>query len=130
MSIHKDRHHAIQGEIMEQINTIRSSVTDNTVAVAHQQLPIKNAETKQTPDRNAQYINSVDKAVKTVSDSLSALRSVEPQFSVDDELGELVVKIIDSDTKALIRQMPSEEMLKLSKKMTEITNLLCGETVR
>ncbi len=95
-------------------------------AVAHQYSAQTGAETKQTPDPAANNRDSVSKAVKIVNETLGTLRRDESHFSVDDELGKLVVRIINTDTKELIRQIPSEEVLNLSKKMVEITKLLYG----
>ncbi|MDR0453180.1 MAG: flagellar protein FlaG [Deferribacteraceae bacterium] len=56
--------------------------------------------------------------------ALTVLRREERQFMVDEDLERLVVKIIDADTKELIRQIPTEDALKLSKKMQEMIGLL------
>lgn len=40
-------------------------------------------------------------------------------FSVDDVTGRVVVKVIDSESKELIRQIPSEEMLAISRHLAE-----------
>lgn len=40
-------------------------------------------------------------------------------FSVDDDTGTTVVKVIESDTEEVIRQIPSEEVLTLSKYIEE-----------
>jgi len=40
-------------------------------------------------------------------------------FSVDDKTGRFVVKVIDSQTKELIRQIPSEEMLAISRHIAD-----------
>lgn len=45
-------------------------------------------------------------------------------FSVDETLGEIVVKVVDRETQETIRQIPSEEMLSLSRNIEEITSLL------
>ena len=45
-------------------------------------------------------------------------------FSVDDSLGEIVVKVIDRSTKEVIRSIPSEEMLNLSRNIEEVNSLL------
>jgi flagellar protein FlaG len=34
------------------------------------------------------------------------------QFSVDDESGDTVIKVVDSETEELVRQIPSEEILR------------------
>lgn len=40
-------------------------------------------------------------------------------FSVDDTTGRYVVRVIDSESKELIRQIPSEEMLAISRHIAE-----------
>ncbi len=40
-------------------------------------------------------------------------------FSVDDKTGRFVVKVIDSQTKELIRQIPSEEVLAISRHIAD-----------
>ncbi len=41
-------------------------------------------------------------------------------FSIDEELGKTIVRVIDENTGDVIRQIPSEDMLKLSKNLAEI----------
>ena len=41
-------------------------------------------------------------------------------------LGKLVVKIINSDTKELVRQIPTEEALALSKRMQDVLKVMYG----
>ena len=50
--------------------------------------------------------------------------SASVEFVVDDQSREVVVRIVDSETKQLIRQMPSEEMLALSHALDRVTGLL------
>jgi len=48
-------------------------------------------------------------------------------FSVDDATGYNVVKVIDPDTNELIRQLPSEELLKIARSMKEMGNVLVSQ---
>ncbi len=41
------------------------------------------------------------------------------QFSVDDESGDVIVKVIDAETDEIIRQIPPEEVVRLAKRMDE-----------
>lgn len=45
-------------------------------------------------------------------------------FKVDDNSGQPIVTVLDKDTGDVIRQMPSEEALKLAEKLSEVTGLL------
>ena len=46
------------------------------------------------------------------------------QFSVDKELGRVVVKIMDSETKEIIKQIPSEDVLTLTKALSKVAGLI------
>lgn len=41
------------------------------------------------------------------------------QFNVDSDSGRIVIKVIDSDTDEVIRQIPGEEALELARKLAE-----------
>lgn len=46
------------------------------------------------------------------------------EFSVDQQTGKTVVRIIDTSTNQLIRQFPSEEMLAISRSLDKLQGLL------
>ena len=49
------------------------------------------------------------------------------QFEVDGESNKVVVRIVDSDTKELIRQIPSEEMLAISESLDKLIGFLIAQ---
>lgn len=51
------------------------------------------------------------------------------QFSVDKESGETIVKVVDTMTKEVIRQIPSEELLAISNRLRAATGILLTEQV-
>lgn len=75
-----------------------------------------------------------DKAEKpedgNVDGALSKLKSKFQEdhrnldFSIDDSTGEVVVKVLDGESGKLIRQMPSEEVLKLAKQLDDMRSLM------
>lgn len=46
------------------------------------------------------------------------------QFSVDDDTGKTIVKVIDTSTKEVIKQIPSEEMITIAKALDKLKGLL------
>lgn len=46
------------------------------------------------------------------------------QFSVDEDSGDTVVKVIDSDTDEVVRQIPSESILKIRNAVAEYRGIL------
>ena len=45
-------------------------------------------------------------------------------FKVDEELGEPIISVTDLETNEVIRQIPSEELVVLRKKMDDVTGIL------
>ena len=50
-------------------------------------------------------------------------------FSVDQDSGDTVVRIMDSDTKEVIRQIPSEELLAIAHRLKSSRGVLLTEQV-
>lgn len=73
---------------------------------------------KQTPSRD-----QVDQAMQEMKKALTPVAR-NLQFSVDDETGRTVVKIVDSTTQEVIRQMPSEELLAITRALDKFSGLL------
>lgn len=68
---------------------------------------------------HADVIDAVRKAnefVRPLSDSI--------EFTLDQDSGRLIVKMVDLETQQVIRQFPSEEMLALIKAMDKLQGLL------
>jgi flagellar protein FlaG len=65
--------------------------------------------------------------VKETVDEMNAfLQSMQRNlsFSVDEESGEKLISVKDSETEEVIRQIPSEELLVLRKKMDDVVGIL------
>lgn len=63
----------------------------------------------------------LDAAVQDVRDFIENFASLD--FSVDDDTGRTIVKVVDSETKEVIRQIPSQEMLEISKALDGLKGL-------
>ena len=55
--------------------------------------------------------------------------SISVQFKIDPDYKELIVKVVDQDTGKLIRQIPTEEVVKMSKAMDNLKGLLFAQSV-
>jgi flagellar protein FlaG len=60
----------------------------------------------------------LDQAVIKLNDFVQNLQR-DLQFSVDEKSGEMVVKVIDTTSQKVIRQIPSEDALKLARSLME-----------
>lgn len=62
-------------------------------------------------------LNQVKEAMDSIAQSLGSLsRSSDLEFSIDDELGSVVVKVVDPETREVIKQFPSEEAIGLARR--------------
>lgn len=58
----------------------------------------------------------IEQFIQTVAQNL--------QFRIDDDSGQIVVRLIDNETQKVIRQIPSEEMLEIAKTLDKLKGLL------
>lgn len=68
-------------------------------------------------------LGEVTEAVGTINKTMKAL-SNSLEFSIDADSKRAVVKVIDPDTKEVIRQMPSAEALEIAKALDRLQGLL------
>jgi flagellar protein FlaG len=65
-----------------------------------------------TPEEGlAQALKSIEKQVQALHREL--------QFSIDDTSGRTVIKVVDAETKQIIRQIPPEEVLDFARRLDD-----------
>lgn len=74
----------------------------------------------------APSLDQVKKAVEDINKSLQSL-SQGLEFSIDTDTKQTVVKVIDHQTKEVIRQMPSVEALQIAKSLDQVLGKLLSE---
>ncbi len=78
-------------------------------------------------DGQAKRADTSPKDVKNaVADIQSFVQNVNRylSFNVDDSSGDIVVKVMDADSGQLIRQIPSEEVLRLAERLDDVRSLM------
>ncbi|MGE8392561.1 flagellar protein FlaG [Pseudomonas sp. BIGb0427] len=78
---------------------------------------------KEATDKGLSEAEKVKSAVKDIEKFLASSRR-NLEFSTDEESGRIVVKVIASETGELIRQLPSEEALKIAHSLSDVNSLL------
>lgn len=68
------------------------------------------------PERVREAVSSIQEYVQTVRRDIN--------FSLDDSSGRMVVKVTDTSSGEVIRQIPSEEALKLAESLSAARSLL------
>jgi len=74
--------------------------------------PIKGEEQESTAD----LVEKLRAQMQEIQRDLS--------FSVDDSTGDVVVRVIDGESGKIVRQIPSEEILRLTERLDEMRSLL------
>jgi flagellar protein FlaG len=104
----------------------KKAYSGNPTEAVLSNFPNSAAEVAETLSQNiADTKNSVEKVLKTSDVVLG--RTL--QFSVNQELGRIVVKVIDPNTQRVIREIPSEDMQKLQAYLKNASGLLFDENV-
>ena len=113
------------------VDSSRSSNTAGKVAAQRQTIAVEvtEVETQEVDVELSQ--EALEKVVSQLNAYIqNTQRDVD--FSVDDATGRVVVKVIDSESEEVIRQIPSEEMLAISRHLVEsleIGRASCRERV-
>jgi len=81
-----------------------SAIVGNSVPESVQNRGVKEAELDQAIARINNYVQQIQRDL---------------QFSVDDESGKTVIKVIDSESKEVIRQIPEEVLLQVARSIEE-----------
>lgn len=92
-----------------------------TQTVVRQNLPPQGKEVPSQAVSTPEKKDEITKAVDQLSSHVQTLNR-DLQFSVEEELGlgRTVVKVLDSETKEVIRQIPAEEVIKVAKQLQEM----------
>lgn len=68
-----------------------------------------------------------EQAVRELNASLQ-MRSVGLQFEIDKDIDKVIVKVVDRDSGELIRQIPSEEAVRIAKVLGRVPGLLMDQS--
>ena len=87
-----------------------------------------------TPPASAATSGAVPEAASTVREAVAAINRAAKslnnsiQLSLDERSERPVVRVVDSETGQLIRQIPTEEVLELRRALDRIAGLLINRT--
>jgi flagellar protein FlaG len=90
------------------------------------QQQVQQAQTALAGDPSARNPGEAEKlqtAVEKIQEFIRETAS-DIEFSIDEDSGRTVVKVIDRETEDIIRQIPSQEMLDLAKALDKLQGLL------
>ena len=80
---------------------------------------VKSSASVPSVDQVKQAVEDINKSMKSLSQGL--------EFSIDTDSKRTVVKVIDPQTREVIRQMPSEQALDIAKALDQVLGKLIKE---
>ena len=86
-----------------------------------QELPVSGKSMPQDGDNLSR--ETLIAAVDNLNNYVQTIRR-ELQFSVDENSGRTVIKVLDAETKEVIRQIPAEEVISLSRTLGKKDSLI------
>lgn len=103
--------------------SVDSSVksVDDATRQAETQLESAGASTVVAEAKDTKNSDDLKQAVSKLNDYVQNMQR-DLHFSLDKESGTMVVKVIDSKSEKVIRQIPTEETLRLARNLTALEN--------
>ena len=129
---------------LERISSVGTSYGVNSTIRPVESTDTQNNETNQVESRLQDAVNFDAVAVlseseeekreftdETIGQDLSDIRkkmaNTECKFGIDDTTNRITIKIVDKDTKKVIKEVPPEKTLKMIAKVWEMAGILVDE---
>lgn len=96
--------------------TAASSQAIQTRSILVERVEEPSAQKETDPDELQKAVEKIQKFVN--------LAACDMEFSIDEKSGRTVVKVVDRETKDVIRQIPSQEALDLAQALDKLQGLL------
>ena len=117
-------HVAMDGQSLYNIN---KNTAGNTVQqAAAQSITPTGAQVAQNIEQNIAELKADSQALQKMTEMVGGNKL---QFSVNKELGSVVVSIVDSTTNQVIKQIPSEDMQKLKLRLRKAIGSMFDEVI-
>ena len=117
-------HVAMDGQSLYNINKNSASNTVQQIAAAS--ITPTGAQVAQNIEQNMAELKADSQALQRMSEMVGGNKL---QFSVNKELGSVVVSIVDSETNQVIKQIPSEDMVKLKLRIRKAIGSMFDEVI-
>ena len=117
-------HVAMDGQSLYNIN--KNSASNTVQQVAATSITPTGAQVAQNIEQNIAELKADSQALQKMTEMVGGSKL---QFTVNKELGSVVVSIVDSATNQVIRQIPSEDMQKLKLRIRKAIGSMFDEVI-
>ena len=118
-------HVAMDGQSLYNLNT-RNATSNSIKKDADQSITPTGAQVAQNIEENIAEIKADSQALQRMSEMVGGNKLL---FSVNKELGSVVVSIVDSSTNQVIKQIPSEDIQKLKLRLRKAIGSVFYEVI-
>lgn len=120
-------HVAMDGQTLYNSVSVKSpNVQQAQAAIVHQSITPTGAQVAQTLE---QVLAETKASVQELQKMSEMVAGNKLQFSINKELGSVVVSIVDSSTNQVVKQIPSEDMQKLKLRLRKAIGNIFDEVV-
>ena len=117
-------HVAMDGQSL--YNTNKNSASNSVQQVAAASITPTGAQVAQNIEQNIAELKADSQALQRMTEMVGGNKL---QFTVNKELGSVVVSIVDSTTNQVIKQIPSEDMQKLKLRIRKAIGSMFDEVI-
>ena len=120
------------------MNTINSNIGNTLAMEGHSNYNLAKQTDKESPVYNdaAKVVENIAETNANIKEDVQQLQRLSDmvmgrklQFNVNNELGSVVIKIVDPNTNQVIKEIPSADMQKLKVRIRKAIGLLFDEMV-
>jgi flagellar protein FlaG len=101
-----------------------TTASATTTSRASDTAPAPAGNTAATAQSSAINRDTLQGAVDRVQKAVETLSSAGIQFTIDQDFNRMVVQVVDTSTKEVIRQIPPKEMLEIAQALDKLQGLL------
>jgi flagellar protein FlaG len=117
-------HVAMDGQSLYNIN--KNSASNAAQQLAATSITPTGAQVAQNIEQNIAEVKADSQALQKMTEMVGGNKLL---FSVNKELGSVVVSIVDSETNQVIKQIPSEDMQKLKLRIRKAIGSMFDEVI-
>lgn len=97
-----------------------SIAAKNAAAPVQTAVAVEQPKAALSPAHVTQALQSINKAMQNLSQNI--------EFTQDEDSHRTIIKVVDSETKEVIRQIPTKEALEIAKALDQVKGLLIKQT--
>ncbi|GLS89418.1 hypothetical protein GCM10007916_04850 [Psychromonas marina] len=110
------------GSLTTETATVKSVNKASTATLTSSALE-KMSALQATEKQKATSEQEVDNVIDELNTFMQSMQR-NLSFTIDEELGQAIISVKDGETEEVIRQIPSEELVVLRKKMDDVAGIL------